>query len=84
MTSIQGATFGLWYFRDCSPILPLLAQARREQGLENLAVLVGIRDREELANGFARRIEDGKRPLSHWQHPATVSKVIGLENITGN
>jgi hypothetical protein len=72
------------YFRDHSPILPLFAQARREQGFENLAVLVGIRNREELANGFARRIEDGKHPLSRWQHTAAVSKVIGLDNITGN
>jgi hypothetical protein len=72
------------YFRDRSPILPLFAQARREQGFANLAVLVGIRNREELANGFARRLEDGKHPLGHWQHTAAVSKVIGLDNITGN
>jgi hypothetical protein len=73
----------MMYFRDRSPILPLFAQARREQGFENLAVLVGIRNREELANGFARRIEDGKHPFSHWQHTAAVSKVIGLDNISG-
>src|SRR5260221_2756677 len=71
------------YFRDRSPILPLFAQAQRKQGFENLAVLVGTRDSEELADGFARRIEDGQHPLSHWQHTATVSKVIDLDNITG-
>jgi hypothetical protein len=71
------------FFRERSPVLPLFAQAKREAGFQNLAVLLGIANRQELAACFAKKIEDGKHELSHWRHAGLLSKVIGLDNITG-
>ena len=58
------------------------SQAEKEQGFEVLALLLGIRSRDELATRFERRIEDGKK-TGPWQHAASVAKLIGIENLSG-
>jgi hypothetical protein len=58
-------------------------KAQREHGFRNLAVLLGIRNRAELAVAFAKRIDEGKNQLSHWQNTQFVANIISLNSIVG-
>jgi hypothetical protein len=72
------------FLRESLAGLPLFAEAQQEGGFANLAILLGIRNRAELAAAFTKRFEEGKHPLSHWQKTEFIANVIGLEAITGN
>jgi hypothetical protein len=72
------------FFRESLPGLPLFAEAQREQGFANLAVLLGIISRQELAAAFAKRIEEGKHALSHWGKTGVIANIISLSSIVGS
>jgi hypothetical protein len=70
------------FFRENLHVLPLFAEAQREHGFANLAILLGIRNRAELSSAFAKKIEEGKHQLSHWQKTGLLANVIAVNAIT--
>jgi hypothetical protein len=80
---------GCWYprllFRDVRPpVLALFHQARQKGGFSNLALLLGVTNRQELAEAFGRRIKEGKNPVSFWGRTEAIADIIDLGEITAH